>query len=336
MDQSAAAIGETLDVIGIGMANINTYTPISNKLVADHGLICGYSYYGKDDIARTFIDQSIRPTVHQPGGAVLHSLYSLSQLGLQTAFAGKIGQDSDGQSFQNYLAEKNVQWIGINTPDHPTKKCHIFYTDEAERIFIPTDGAANNLSSSDIKLESSTTAKFLFVEGFLWRFDEPRAALKNLSAQFKNQKTRIAFTLPDLDTIARNQKELVEFISANVDVLFGNSDEISALTRNDLKHTCPMSVITYGSEGSRIFTKDKKYIHVSPKRTYGVVETTGAGDGFAAGFLYGLIKDYDLKTCAEIGNIIASAVIQHVGAAPPATINATISEYLHTKGLGSK
>lgn len=256
------------------------------------------------------------------GGSAANTLAGMADLGAKTAFIGKVNKDSLGKIFRH-----DMRAIGVDfdTPEAengiPTARCLIAVTPDGQRTMNTYLGAAGEVYVSDIDNSLIERAKILYGEGYMWDKPCTKEALNHAFAVARKAGTKIAFTLSDVFCVERSRDEYVKMIREDFDILFCNHEEAKALFPGKsleeildvLQGQCEVIAVTCGSKGSIILTKNER-IEVAPIWVNEVVDTTGAGDLYAAGFLYGYCKNLPLAECGKLGSACASDIITHLGA----------------------
>lgn len=260
------------------------------------------------------------------GGSVCNSVATISSLGLQCSFTGKIGKDAFGNNFSKDLLSSNCDFNQqYSDLDNSTSKSFILVSKEdGERTMLTYLGKSSEIDDNynDKIIQSS---EMIYIEGYLWDKKETIDTINNLILTAKQQNVKTIFTLSDSFCVLRHKNNFLELIK-NIDILFANADEIKILTdikdiileQDKLQKIFEINpnlklVITNSDKGSIIVTKDQ-FTEISTKNIKNVTDSTGAGDIFAAGFLLGLANNIKLEECCKIGNLLASKIIQKVGA----------------------
>jgi len=311
------------DVVGIGNAIVDILSHADDGFLAAHGMAKG---------AMTLIDaerasalyRAMGPAVESSGGSAANTIAGLASLGGRGGFIGKVNNDQFGGVFRHDIRSSGV---AFDTPGSdegpPTARCLIFVTGDAQRTMQTYLGACLELGPEDVDVQMISHAKVTYLEGYLW--DPPRAKEAFLKAAKTARKAgrKVALTLSDPFCVDRHRKEFQDLVLNHVDILFANEQEICSLWQvdnfDDALHAtrgkCEVAVLTRSAKGSLVVSGDD--LHVVDARTVNhVVDTTGAGDLYAAGFLYGYTSGKSLYDCARIGAIAAAEVISHFGARP--------------------
>lgn len=309
------------DVAGIGNAIVDALTFCEDTLLEKQGL---------KKSAMTLVDGNraaelyrvIGPSQECSGGSAANTLAGMASLGAKTAFIGKVADDQLGAIFIH-----DMHAAGVHFSTHPshggpaTALCLVFVTPDAQRTMATYIGACALLSEADIDEQIIEHAGIAYIEGYMWDAENAKAAIRKAMALAKKHERKIAFTLSDVFCVNRHRKEFLEMIGRDIDVLFANENEIKALFETDdidyalkkMRGMCPITAVTRSEKGSIVLTKD--LVEVAPaERVSKVIDTTGAGDLYAAGFLFGLTHGWDIKTCAATGNRCAAEIIAQLGA----------------------
>ncbi|MFM5908007.1 MAG: adenosine kinase, partial [Novosphingobium sp.] len=271
------------------------------------------------------------------GGSAANTLAGLAALGAECAFIGQVADDQLGEVFAHDI---RAGGIAFDTParagDPPTARCLIFVTPDGQRTMNTFLGASQFLPADALDEAMIASARVLYLEGYLWDPEEPRAAMRRAIAAARGAGRKVAFTLSDAFVISRHGDDFRALIDAGeIDILFANHVELAALTGNDdfdagvaqLRAKVPTLVVTCGPDGA-IATSGDELARVSAEPVERVVDTTGAGDLFAAGFLFGHVRGRSLGDCLRLGSICAAEIISHYGARPEADLKALVAEQM--------
>lgn len=256
------------------------------------------------------------------GGSAANTLAGMADLGAKTAFIGKVNTDELGKIFRH---DMNAIGVEFNTPvatnGVPTARCLIAVTGDGQRTMNTFLGAAGEIHTDDVDVNLIQQAKIFYGEGYMWDLEVTKAALRHAFDSARAAHTKIAFTLSDVFCVERSREDYLAMIEHDFDILFCNHDEAQALYPGKtfeqvidlLQGKCDVVAITCGSKGSIILTPNAR-IEVAAIWVHEVVDTTGAGDLYAAGFLYGLTRNLPLAECGRLGSACASDIITHLGA----------------------
>lgn len=270
------------------------------------------------------LTSAVGQTSRTSGGSGANTIAGIASLGGDVAFIGKVSNDELGQEFAHDMASLGVTFLsGGPTSDVPTGRCIIAVTPDAQRTMNTFLGISTQLSFDDVDSSIVASGAVLYLEGYLFDRDEAKRAFRQ-AASIAHEKGRVvALTLSDAFCVDRHRDDFRALVRDEIDVLFANEDELKSLYEVDdfdeavvlLRHDCHIAAVTRSEKGAVIVTRDD--VHAIPaEKVDAVVDTTGAGDLFAAGFLRGLTQGKDLTSCARIGAIAAAEVISHVGPRP--------------------
>ena len=312
-----------LDVVGIGNAMVDAIVSSNKEEVLKNNI-------NRDSM--NLIDESHKNLLHQRytiqkmigGGSVGNSMFGITSFGGSGSFIGKIKNDAIGQFLQNDMEHQGLKFpLGFTSPDISTGCCTIFVEEDGTRTMCTFLGAGTLIGPEDIKEKDITNHKIAYLEGYLWDNENAKQAMKKMVSICKSDNQQIAFTLSDLFCVDRHRKSFSELIKLNVDILFGNEEEILAMAAATsivdgieyAKSLGILTAITLSEKGS-VIVHNNEVLEINPEKVDKVIDTTGAGDLYAAGFLYGLCKSYALTHCAKLGSLVASEIISHDGAKP--------------------
>jgi len=309
------------DVVGIGNAIVDVLSKTEDAFLKDQKLEKGTMMLIDEERAE-WLYQQMGPATECSGGSVANSMAGLASLGARGAFIGKVKDDQLGSIFRH---DMRATGIDFDTPAAKTGKatarCLIFVTPDAQRTMNTFIGACADITPEDIDENVIAKGAILYVEGYLWDQENAKNAIrKGLEAAQKHGR-KIAFSLSDKFCVDRHREQFLELIDQHLDIVFANEQELLSLTLTDnfdaavkqVAGKCDIMVITRSEKGSLIITRDGTET-VPAEKVAKVVDTTGAGDLFAAGFLYGFSRNLPLKECAQIGNRCAARIIQQMGA----------------------
>lgn len=309
------------DVVAIGNAIVDVLAFSDDRFIEEQAMRKGTMCLINDARAEELYSAMGQAT-EVSGGSAANTLAGLASLGAKTAFIGKVNNDALGTHFRHDLNAVGVEFhTPANENGQPTARCLIVVTPDGQRTMNTYLGAAGEIHPKDVDLSLISDAKIMYGEGYMWDLDCTKAALKTAFDAAKKSGTKVAFTLSDVFCVERSRDEYLQMIRDDFDILFCNHEEAKALYPNKtledifeiLQGQCDVVAITCGSKGSVILTPDAR-IDVDAIWVNEVVDTTGAGDLYAAGFLYGLTQGLSLKECGRLGSACASEIITHLGA----------------------
>ena len=324
-----------LDVVGIGNAIVDVLAQAPDQLLVREGLVKGTMRLIDAEEAEALYAR-MGPGVECSGGSAANTMAGLASLGGRGAFVGKVCDDRLGQVFRHDMRAIGVAFDTAPARDGPaTARCMILVTPDAQRTLNTYLGACVGLGPEDIDPGLISSARITYLEGYLW--DPPRAqeAFVKAAEIAHAAGRKVALSLSDPFCVDRHRDSFEELVAHHVDILFANQDELSALYQaadfdaalHAVRGQCEIAVLTRSEKGSVVLQgKDVHIVDAEPVAR--VVDTTGAGDQYAAGFLYGLTRGYDLYSCGRIGSIAAAEVIGHVGARPEANLAKLVDQKL--------
>jgi sugar/nucleoside kinase (ribokinase family) len=320
----------SVDVIAIGNAIVDVMAPSSDEAIAALGLARGGMTLVDTERAQVLYD-AMGPAKEISGGSAANTLAGLAALGARCAFIGQVADDQLGEVFAHDI---RAGGIAFATParagDPPTARCLIFVSPDGQRTMNTYLGASQFLPADALDEAAIAQAAVLYLEGYLWDPEEPRRAMRKAIAAARNAGRKVAFTLSDAFVIARHGDDFRALIAeGQIDILFANEHELAALTGKDdfhdgiaaLRESVPVLVVTRSEKGALACTASEQ-AEVPAEPVERVVDTTGAGDLFAAGFLFGHVRGKPLADCLKLGAICAAEVISHYGARPEADLKA--------------
>jgi sugar/nucleoside kinase (ribokinase family) len=314
--------GTTYDVVGLGNALVDVISHEHDDFLEAHGLVKG-SMSLIDEERATDLYGAMGTGTEMSGGSAANTTAGLASLGSNAAFVGKVRDDTLGQVFRHDLQACGVAFDSLAAGSGPsTGRCLIVVTADAERTMSTYLGAGSDMGPDYIDPAVVGNAKVVYLEGYLWDRPEAKEAYRKTSRIAHESGGRVALTLSDSFCVERHRAEWVELVDDAVDILFGNTEEVQMLYGLDfdatvarLRETVQIAAITRGSQGSLVITPDA-VLEVPATPVDHLVDTTGAGDLYAAGFLHGLTHGAELVECGRIGALAAAEVISHTGARP--------------------
>ena len=318
----------SLDIVAIGDAIVDVIATCDDGFIRAHRLPKGgMQLLGAEQADELYA--AMGPAREISGGSAANSMAGAAALGLDVAFVGQVAADQLGDIFAHDMVSLGVRFeTPPIEPPPPTGRCLILVTPDAQRTMNTCPGASHDLTPAALDPNLIRSASVTFLEGYLWGPERPRAAMLEAARIAHSAERTVAFTLSESLCIGDRREGVLGMIEAgNVDILFGNEHEVRHLTGcDDLAHCIGALsakvgtlVITRGAHGAVAVEKDY-LVEVPAAPVADVVDTTGAGDLFAAGFLAARCRDKPLKACLEIGSIAAAEVISHFGARPEADL----------------
>jgi sugar/nucleoside kinase (ribokinase family) len=312
-----------LDVIGIGNALVDVLSHADEDQVTRQGLVKGTMHLVDEVRARTLYE-AMGPGVEMSGGSAANTVVGVASFGGRAHYVGKVRDDQLGDVFGHDLRATGV---GYDTPratsGPPTGRCLILVTPDAQRTMSTFLGASVRLGPPDVDRRLIARGKILYLEGYLFDPPEAQEAFRAAAAIAHEAGRKVALTLSDPFCVERHRAAFLDLVEHHVDILFANELEICALYQvRDfdaalplVRGHCELAALTRSAKGSVLVSGTELHtVRAQPVET--VVDTTGAGDLYAAGVLYGLSQGLDLPTCGRLGSLAAAEVIAHVGARP--------------------
>jgi sugar/nucleoside kinase (ribokinase family) len=312
-----------LDVLGIGNAIVDVIAHAEEDFLEREALVKGTMTL--IDAARAeALYQMMGPAIEASGGSASNTMAGIASLGGNGAYIGKVRDDFLGQVFRHDITAIGVRYETPAVKSGPgTARCLILVTPDGQRTMNTYLGACVDLGPDDIDAEIVAAAEVTYLEGFL--FDPPRAqnAFRKAAAIAHAAGHRVALSLSDPFCVGRHRDDFRDLVDGHVDILFANEAEICSLYETHdfaaaaaaVRGQVSIAALTRSAAGSVILTSDAEH-HIAAAPVAHVVDTTGAGDLYASGFLYGLTHGLPLPICGEIGSLCAAEIISHVGARP--------------------
>tara|TARA_B100001027_G_scaffold199405_1_gene158119 strand:+ start:68 stop:997 length:930 start_codon:yes stop_codon:yes gene_type:complete len=307
-----------MKILGIGNAIVDVISKVNENFLNENKLSKSNMklIFDDEEFKKLLCNLKIEKTVS--GGSVANSIVGLSQLGDKVGFIGKVSDDTFGQKYEVGLKKENVEYLYKKKKEViPTGTCLILVTPDSERTMCTFLGIAGKINENDVNEVDIKNSEMIFLEGYLWDDGEPRKAFDKAI----NNANKIAMSLSDKFCVERHKPHFLELVKNKIDITFANEDEIKSLIdAKNFKEVLTFAqeikklmVITRGEKGS-ISIKGNEIIEVEAKKNLNVVDLTGAGDLFAAGYLHGIINNFNQKKCLEKGTEMASKIIQKIGA----------------------
>jgi len=324
------------DVVGVGNAIVDVLGQADEAFLGAHGLEKG---------AMTLVDAgrietlygAMGPAVEMSGGSAANTLAGIASLGGRGAYIGKVANDQFGRVFDHDLRKIGVDYRSrpVNGAAAPTARCLVFVTPDAQRTMQTFLGISVELGPDDIDPEAIGGAAVTYLEGYLFDREPAKEAFVKAAEIAHAAGRKVALTLSDPFCVDRHRASFQHLVQGHVDIVFANEAEIKSLYQKEtfddavdaIRGHCDIAALTRSEQGS-VVVAGKDYHRVAAEPVSQVVDTTGAGDLYAAGFLYGLTQGYELPTCARIGSIAAAEVIRHFGARPETSLAALVKQKL--------
>ena len=307
-----------MKILGIGNAIVDVICKVDDDFITQNNLTKGTMklIFDENEFKSLMSNLKIEKTIS--GGSVANSIVGLSQLGDKVGFIGKVSDDKLGANYEDGLKSENVEYFYSKKKEEiPTGTCLILVTPDSERTMCTFLGIAGKISENDIDAEVIKKSEMIFLEGYLWDEGEPKKAFDKAI----NSANKVAMSLSDQFCVDRHKPHFLELVKNKLDITFANEQEIMSLINaqdfneviNFGKDLKKLLVITRGEKGA-IFINGDEVVENGVKENLKIVDLTGAGDLFAAGFLHGFINNLSSKDCLDKGTEMSSKVIQQIGA----------------------
>jgi sugar/nucleoside kinase (ribokinase family) len=334
--QPSAISRPRFDVVAIGNAIVDVMAAASDDDIVALGLAKGGMTLVDEPRAHELY-QAMGPAREISGGSAANTLAGLAALGASCGFIGQVAGDQLGEVFAHDIRAGGIAFdTPVRAGEPSTARCLIFVTPDGQRTMNTFLGASQFLPADALDDAVIADAAVLYLEGYLWDPEEPRRAMRRAIATARAAGRKVAFTLSDAFVIARHGDDFRALIEAGeIDILFANEHELAALTGKDDFHEgiaalapkIATLVVTRSEKGAHAVSGGE-HAMVAAAPVGHVVDTTGAGDLFAAGFLFGHVRGLALETCLGLGAICAAEVISHYGARPEADLTALVAPLL--------
>ena len=306
-----------MKILGIGNAIVDVLCKVDDNFLKKNSLTKStMKLIDENEFKNLLSNLKIEETIS--GGSVANSIVGLSQLGNKVGFIGKVNNDSLGQKYEDGLNKEKVDFLYKKKIEQiPTGTCLILITPDSERTMCTFLGIAGKINEKDVNVEMVKESEITFLEGYLWDEGEPKKAFDKAI----NNSNKVAMSLSDLFCVERHKLNFLNLVKNKLDIIFANEQEILALTESTsikdavsfCKEINKNVIITRGSKGA-LAIKDQEIIECDAKKNLDIVDLTGAGDLFAAGYLHGLINNLSLMDSLICGTELSSKVIQQIGA----------------------
>ena len=306
-----------MKILGIGNAIVDVICKVEDKYLSDNRLIKStMKLIDEIEFEKLLSSLKIENTVS--GGSVANSIVGLSQLGNNVGFIGKVSDDDLGRKYEDGLKKENVDYFYSKKKEIlPTGTCLILITPDSERTMCTFLGTAGKINENDLDINSIKNSEITFLEGYLWDEGEPKSAFDKA---IKNSN-KVAMSLSDLFCVERHKSQFLDLVKNKLDITFANEQEITSLINaKNFDEVVTFSqqlgkliIITRGEKGS-VAIKNNKVTEWDSKKNLQIVDLTGAGDLFAAGYLHGYINDLTILDSLKKGTEMSSKIIQTIGA----------------------
>ena len=307
-----------MKILGIGNAIIDVICKVDDDFIIKNNLTKSTMklFFNENEFKNLFTNLKIEKTVS--GGSVANTIVGISQLGNKTGFIGKISDDEFGIKYEEGLINENIEYFYKKKKETlPTGTCLILVTPDSERTMCTYLGVAGKINENDIDTDAINKSEIVLLEGYLWDEGEPKRAFDKAI----NHSKKVAMSLSDQFCVDRHKIHFLNLVKNKLDIVFANEQEITSLI--DAKNFSEviefskilnkLIVVTRGEKGAIAINGDE-IVETKIKENLNIIDLTGAGDLFASGFLHGKIMNLSIKECLEKGTIMASRVIQQIGA----------------------
>jgi len=316
------------DVLGLGNAIVDVLARAEDDFLARQGMQKGGMMLIDEPRAES-IYRAMGPAVEISGGSAANTIVGVASFGGRAAFVGKIKDDELGKVFAHDIRAVGVAFDSKPAADGPsTGRCYVLVTPDGERTMNTFLGAAQNLTPGEVDAHTVASAAITYLEGYLWDPPHAKEAFRKAATFAHSAGRRVALTLSDAFCVGRYRPEFVDLLrTGTVDLVFANESELLSLYETkdfdaavkSLRADARLAVVTRSEKGCVVVAKDDTTaVPAAPIKQ--LVDATGAGDLFAAGFLFGLARGRDHRTCARLGAMAAAEVIQHIGARPEVSL----------------
>jgi fructokinase len=307
-----------MKILGIGNAIVDVICKVDDNFITKNNLTKSTMklIFDENEFKNLLSNLKIEKTIS--GGSVANSIVGISQLGNNTGFIGKISDDEFGSKYEEGLKKENVEYFYSKKRELlPTGTCLILVTPDSERTMCTFLGTAGKINENDVSLDAIQKSEMVFLEGYLWDEGDPKKAFDKAISNAK----RVAMSLSDLFCVDRHKPDFLNLVKNKLDITFANEQEITSLIGaknfneviNFSKQLNKLVVVTRGEKGA-IAVNGQEVIETDVQKNLRIVDLTGAGDLFAAGFLHGYLNKLTTRECLEKGTEMSSIIIQQIGA----------------------
>ena len=307
-----------MKILGIGNAIVDVICKVDDDFITKNKLTKSTMklFFDENEFKKLLVNLKIEKTVS--GGSVANSIVGISQLGDKAGFIGKISDDEFGSKYEEGLKKENVEYFYSKKREKlPTGTCLILVTPDSERTMCTFLGTAGKINENDLNIDAIKKSEILFLEGYLWDEGEPKKAFNKAI----NNARKVAMSLSDQFCVDRHKAHFLELVKNKLDITFANEQEMTSLIGaknfneviNFSKQLNKLVVVTRGDKGA-VAIKDEEVVESGVLQNLKILDLTGAGDLFAAGFLHGYVNKLSTKNSLEKGTKMSSKVIQQIGA----------------------
>ncbi len=307
-----------MKILGIGNAIVDVICKVDDSFISQNGLTKSTMKLIFDEVEFKNLLTNLKIEKTVSGGSVANSIVGISQLGNKAGFIGKVSDDELGSKYEEGLKKENVEYFYSKKKEElPTGTCLILVTPDSERTMCTFLGTAGKINENDVNSEAIKKSEIIFLEGYLWDEGEPKKAFDKAI----KSANKVAMSLSDLFCVDRHKPHFLELVKNKLDLTFANEQEITSLIKaksfneviNFSKQLNKLIVITRGEKGA-IAIQGENVVECGIQKNLKILDLTGAGDLFAAGFLHGHVNKLSLNESLEKGTQMSSKVIQQIGA----------------------
>jgi fructokinase len=307
-----------MKILGIGNAIVDVICKVEDNFITQNNLTKSTMklFFDENEFKKLLTNLKIEKTVS--GGSVANSIVGLSQLGNKVGFIGKVSDDDFGDQYEKGLKKENVEYFYSKKKEElPTGTCLILVTPDSERTMCTFLGTAGKINENDVRSEVIKESEIIFLEGYLWDEGEPKKAFDKAIGN----ANKVAMSLSDLFCVDRHKHHFLNLVKNKLDITFANEQEITSLIEaknfdeviDFSKQLKKLVVITRGEKGA-VAIDGEEIFESKVKKNLKIVDLTGAGDLFAAGYLHGFLNNLSINECLEKGTELSSKIIQKIGA----------------------
>jgi Sugar kinases, ribokinase family len=318
------------DILGLGNAIVDIIAQVPDAFLAEHGLVKSSMALIQETQAETLL-AAMGDTTTVSGGSAANTIIGAAGFGCSGCFIGRVRDDALGDLFEGNIRESGIDFPVAHAATGPsTARCFILVTPDGHRTMNTYLGACQDLAESDVDRDTVAASQIIYLEGYLWDPPAAKAAFLKAARIAHEAGRRVALSLSDSFCVGRYRAEFLTLIDeGHVDILFANEAELTSLYEESdferavaqLRAKGLLAAVTRSEKGCIVVAPDN-VVAVPAAPISQLVDTTGAGDLFAAGFIAGLVRGHDHVTCARLGSLAAAEIIQHIGARPQTDLKA--------------
>ena len=326
---------KTYDVVGIGNAIVDVLVQANDDLIDNFELTKGTMAL-VDEAQAERLYASVGPGLETSGGSAANTLAGVAQLGGRAGFIGRVRNDQLGGIFTHDIRSVGARFDTPAATEGPsTARCLILVTPDAQRTMCTYLGASVGLDPADLDLDMVAQAKVLYLEGYLWDSDEAKAAFITAAEVARAHGGEVALSLSDAFCVERHRESFQELVDGHVDILFANEMEITALYKansfeeaaDQVRGRCKLAALTRSEQGSVVLNGTSTH-SVAPFQLGPLLDTTGAGDLYAAGFLHAYTQGQAVEACGRLGSLCAGQVVTQLGPRPQGSLKQLVAQHL--------